>query len=125
MTKSQRIRRNENFAQKSQKAMMLQKIPEEKRGPLRSRLQEIALKLAGGYYITEEIPRKEKAIETVDGKRTELEKVVIVPVKRYVPPNAAMVKYLMEILSSEPVDNTLEVIFAGEALEDHCIEGYY
>ena len=126
MTTSQRERRNNEFRQNSEitKEKIFQNIPVAERDPLRISLQKLAMKLAKGYYVTEEVPRKVVTVEMIDDRKRAFQKIEVVPVKKYIRPNAVMAKFLMEILTMEPANekNIWEVVFTGDALAEHYID---
>jgi len=95
------------------------------------RLIDSALRSADGYYVIEQEVVKVKTMKEFDGQLCQVEEIKVVPLKKYIEPDSKDRTFLIQSRmpqyneKAKEKDNVLEVIFAGEALEDHCIEGYY
>jgi len=83
------------------------------------KLLETAINLANGYYIIEEEAHKIKTFEDIGGKMQQVEKIQIVPVKKYVPPNASVNTFLIKARISgygdDQPDTIIEVLLDEEA----------
>ena len=83
------------------------------------KLLETAINLANGYYIIEEEAHKIKTYEKIEGKMQPVEKIEIVPLKKYVPPNASVNTFLVKAripgYSEGQPDTIIEVLLDEEA----------
>ena len=86
------------------------------------KLLETAILLANGYYIIEEEAHKIKTFEDFDGKMQAVEKMEIVPVKKYIPPNATVNTFLIKSRIVGYGDNQPDTIV--EVLLDEAAEKY-
>jgi len=78
MTKNQKIRKSQN-----------------------KKLIEAALRFASGQYVETEEVCKIKTYEEIGGEVKAVEKIAIVPLKKFVPPSAIIAKYLLESYERE------------------------
>jgi len=83
------------------------------------KLLETAINLANGYYIIEEEAHKIKTYEEIDGKMQAIEKIEIVPLKKYIPPNASVNTFLIKSripgYGDDRPDTIVEVLLDEEA----------
>jgi len=94
--------------------MKIKKVERENK-----KLLETAINMANGYYIIEEEAHKIKTFDRIDGKFQAVEKIEIVPVKKYVPPNASVNTFLIKTRiagygDGQP-DNIVEVLLDEDA----------